>query len=53
MGIASAIHEGSLARVSARTLEQERVDRDRQLLDFEDLVESDHHRLGRNLVRRS
>lgn len=40
MGIASAIYEGSLARASARALEQERVDRDRQLLDFEDLLES-------------
>jgi hypothetical protein len=38
MGIAGAIHEGSLARASARSLEQERQDRDRLLQDSEDLL---------------
>jgi hypothetical protein len=40
MSIAGAIYEGSLARAGSRTLEQERLERDRQLRDFEDLLES-------------
>jgi hypothetical protein len=40
MGIASAIYEGSLARASGVSLEQERRERARQLQDFEDLLES-------------
>ena len=40
MGIASAIYEGSLARATAVSLEQERRERARQLRDFEDLLES-------------
>jgi len=40
MGIASAIYEGSLARASSLSLEQERRERDRQLQGFEDLLES-------------
>src|SRR5579864_2526598 len=40
MSIAGAIYDGALARASARTLEQERRDRARQLADFEDLLDS-------------
>ena len=40
MGIASAIHEGSLARASARTLEEVRVEADRRLQDFDDLLDA-------------
>jgi hypothetical protein len=40
MGIASAVFEGSLARTSALTLEQERRDRARQLQELEDLLAS-------------
>jgi hypothetical protein len=40
MGIAGAVFEGSLARASALTLEQERRDRARQLQEFEDLLDS-------------
>ena len=40
MGIAGAVFEGSLARASALTLEQERQDRARQLQEFEDLLDS-------------
>lgn len=40
MSIASAVYEGSLARATSRTLEQERLDRERQLQDFEDLLEA-------------
>jgi hypothetical protein len=40
MSIAGAIYEGSLARAACRTLEPERLERDRQLQDFEDLLES-------------
>jgi hypothetical protein len=40
MGIASAVHEGTLARVSALSLEHERRERARRLQDFEDLLES-------------
>jgi hypothetical protein len=40
MGIAGAIFEGSVARASALTLEQERRDRARQLQELDDLLES-------------
>jgi hypothetical protein len=40
MGIATAIQERSLAYGSARTLVQQRLDRTRQLQDFDDLLES-------------
>ena len=40
MGIASAVQEGTLARASALSVEQERRERARRLQDFEDLLES-------------
>ena len=40
MGIASAVYEGSLARASARTLDEERLERERRLQDFEDLLDA-------------
>jgi hypothetical protein len=40
MGIASAIYDGSIARASSLTLEQERRRRERQLQEFEDLLEA-------------
>src|ERR1700730_9826202 len=40
MGIASAIYDGSIARASSLTLEQERRQRERQLQEFEDLLEA-------------
>lgn len=39
MGIAST-YEGSVAQAGARSLEQERGDRERQIEDFELLLES-------------
>ena len=40
MSIAAAIYDGSLARATALTVEQQRQDRARQLADFEDLLDS-------------
>ena len=40
MSIAAAVYDGTLARASARTLEEERRDRARQLAEFEDLLDS-------------
>jgi hypothetical protein len=39
VGIATAIQERSLAQAEARTVEQERQERARQLQDFEDLLD--------------
>ena len=40
MGIAGAIYEQTLAQAGARSIEEERRDRERQILEFEEFLET-------------